>query len=85
MKYRSSNGLAELAGTGIGCIMMFAAVLLPSWLLAFWTQANIDQLALQYSTAEVHCPFWLAWLLSLVAFPLTLLLNIITEIVQLFM
>jgi hypothetical protein len=76
-KHRPSN-------TGIPCIVLLAGWIFLTSIITLWTQSNINQfLIIAEKTSE--CPYWLAFIPSFFFMPVTFVLNIISEIVQLFM
>lgn len=77
----------EVVATGIGffgCMGIILGYCIPVYFLTLWTQSNINQLLVLAGKTE-QCPTWLAAIPSFVFFPVTLVLNIITEIIQLFL
>ncbi len=70
--------------TPFGCLFILLFWSGLASILALWTQSNINQfLTLADKTTE--CPYFLAWIPSFLFMPVTFILNIISEIVQLFL
>jgi hypothetical protein len=81
------NNTENVVATGIGffgCVTLILVYCIPVYFLTFWTQSNINQLLVMAGKTD-QCPTWLAAIPSVVFFPVTLVLNIITEIIQLFL
>ena len=68
---KSGNGLAYFAGYILVLVLMVC-----------WTDRNLDWVLSEYKGYEVNCPWYLSALLTIIA-PLTLLFNVICEILRL--
>ena len=51
-------------------------------IIGFWTESNID-FWLDYSGSEKDCPYWLAFIVSILA-PFAIVVNILSEVAKLF-
>lgn len=69
---------------GLGCSILFLPWIIIASLLALWTQSNINQFLIA-AEKTTECPYCLAWIPSFIFLPVTFVLNIISEIVQLFL
>ena len=78
MRYKSSNT------SPIGCIFIFGFWVFLASIISLWTQSNINQF-LVLAEKNSECPYWLAFIPSFLFMPVTFVLNIIAEIVQLFL
>ena len=67
----------------IGCVIVLLFWMIPASLIAFWTHSNINQW-LDFAGKTEDCPFWLSFITSLFFGPTVFVLNIISEIIQLF-
>jgi hypothetical protein len=76
--------LAAFLPAGLGCSIVFIPWILLASVLAFWTQSNINQF-LVVAGKTTECPYFLAWIPSFIFMPVMFVLNIISEIVQLFL
>ena len=66
-----------------GCLIAILIWMIPAALISFWTHSNINQW-LVFAEKETECPFWLSFICSLFFGPTMIALNIISEILQLF-
>lgn len=64
-----------------GCTMILVCCFIPSILIGLWTQSNINDYFI-YEGGTGTCSFLSAWILSVVAAPVMLILNILYEIFQ---
>lgn len=68
-------------------IMKYIGVVIALWVisfipLAFWTDRSLDWWLTYLKNNPTDCPFWLSFLISILA-PIDFLFNILTEIVRL--
>ena len=70
--------------TPVGCLLLLLFWSGLASLLALWTQSNINQFLIA-ADKTTECPYVLAWIPSFIFMPAMFILNIISEIVQLFL
>lgn len=70
---------------GVGCAAMIAVFLIIWIPISFWSQRTIEYWGAYFSGHAVHCPFWLSMIFSLVFNAIIIGINIVSEIVRLFM
>jgi len=65
---------------GVSCIAVMACWLLPSALIAFWTDRNLDFWLTQLKGEEVDVPYWASFLVTFFGNAFILAANTIGEI-----
>jgi len=75
--------LNDQENPGVIISLFIGLYLLITSLIGLWTQSNINQWA-DYFGKEQEIGFLLSWLLSILLSPIILILNVVSEVLQVF-